>query len=121
MTDNAIKLKFVVYLTLAIMKAPAYVWVCHSCEASNEANTSQCASCGFPAVASAKDIEKATGEPTFRFTNVGVSLLAWIVFFPIAFVLKVGTYKAPWWAWALFGIGGFAIFLIQNSVARNDR
>ncbi len=103
------------------MTVPAYVWVCHRCKASNEANTSQCASCSFPAVASAKDIEVATGEPAFRFTNLGASVLAWVIIFPIAFILKLGTYKAPWWAWAIFAVGGFALFLAQNSAGENDR
>lgn len=36
---------------------PAYDWKCHACEAANLANTDVCASCGCPAVASAKEAQ----------------------------------------------------------------
>jgi hypothetical protein len=34
-----------------------YRWTCHVCESSNEPAAKNCAACGFPAVASAADIE----------------------------------------------------------------
>jgi len=38
---------------------PLYVWVCHSCHASNPAGFEACGACGCPAVASVADIEEA--------------------------------------------------------------
>lgn len=38
---------------------PSYRWTCHRCEAVNDAGTSQCARCGFKAVASAEEIARA--------------------------------------------------------------
>jgi len=40
------------------MKSP-YAWRCHICDASNSAEASTCASCGFPAKATGKQIEAA--------------------------------------------------------------
>lgn len=38
---------------------PHYVWVCHSCHATNPAGSEICGACGCPAIASAADIEEA--------------------------------------------------------------
>ena len=39
---------------------PTYHWTCHVCKASNAPGISICQACGFPAVASGRDIEAAT-------------------------------------------------------------
>jgi hypothetical protein len=44
------------------MKAPTYVWVCHKCRESNQPNTSKCAKCGFPAIASEVEINPESDE-----------------------------------------------------------
>lgn len=36
---------------------PDYAWICHSCGHANERRTESCAACGFPAVASAAEID----------------------------------------------------------------
>lgn len=38
---------------------PDYIWICHACKKSNPSGTEVCGSCGFPAVASAVEIEEA--------------------------------------------------------------
>ena len=38
---------------------PSYVWVCHACRRSNAAGTEGCVACGFPAVASAIEVDRA--------------------------------------------------------------
>ncbi len=42
---------------LRAMNAPSYQWSCHVCNASNAAGSAQCATCGFPASASGRDIQ----------------------------------------------------------------
>jgi len=41
---------------------PDYTWVCHACKEANNPGAETCRGCGFPAVASADEIEQvATG------------------------------------------------------------
>jgi hypothetical protein len=103
------------------MEAPSYVWACHRCKASNQANSDKCTSCGFPAIATAKDIEDATGKPSFRFTKVGVAALALLIFAPITFVLKASATKIPWWATVLIALVGYCIFTLVAKGNKNGR
>lgn len=36
-----------------------YTWTCHVCDTPNQPEVDACAKCGFPAIASAKEIQKA--------------------------------------------------------------
>ncbi|MGL4230748.1 MAG: hypothetical protein ACRCWJ_05205 [Casimicrobium sp.] len=45
------------------MKPPNYNWCCHRCDAVNQAMTSICAKCDFPAVASAEEIATGIAAP----------------------------------------------------------
>lgn len=44
-------------------KPLTYTWVCHICHSTNPAENKNCSSCGFQAVASAKDIKAAKETP----------------------------------------------------------
>jgi hypothetical protein len=103
------------------METRSYVWVCHQCKTPNEASADMCASCGFPAVASAKDIETATGEPSFRFTKLGASVLSLLIFIPIFFVLKASSSKLPWWVIVLVVVGGLGVFTLLEKARKNVR
>lgn len=39
-----------------------YRWVCHLCKEANTASSAICEKCGFPALASGRDIDCATGN-----------------------------------------------------------
>jgi uncharacterized membrane protein YvbJ len=72
--------------------APDYRWICHACRSPNEAGSASCTSCGFPAVASAKDIDEAKGEPTSSRINTPQSFaLKAIIITPCAILLKIIT------------------------------
>jgi hypothetical protein len=103
------------------METLSYVWTCHRCKTPNQANADKCASCGFPAIASAKDIETVTGEPSFRFTKLGASVLSLLIFIPIFFVLKASSSKLPWWVIVLVVVAGLGVFALLEKVNKNDR
>ncbi len=46
------------------MSSPTYRWSCHKCRETNEAGSSVCSHCGFPAHARGVEIEPATNSAT---------------------------------------------------------
>ena len=44
------------------MNGPIYIWVCHKCGKSNQANADKCTFCGFQSNASAYEIEAALNQ-----------------------------------------------------------
>ncbi|GAB4059926.1 hypothetical protein [Uliginosibacterium sediminicola] len=97
------------------MKAPNYVWVCHVCQASNAAGTEACASCGFKAAASGKEIENAKGNSReSSVTELGAKVLLAIVAAPIVLILKIASFSAPIWLVVLVAVAVLVGWLFKN-------
>jgi len=72
--------------------APDYRWICHACRSPNEAGRASCTACGFPAVASARDIDESKEQPRPPRINTPRSFaLKAIIITPCAILLKIIT------------------------------
>jgi hypothetical protein len=92
------------------MRAPSYRWICHKCGSSNEPHTDICASCGFPAVASAEQVERARPDfqpPHYDAAAAERANRIWL-FFPEAILGVLLVVVAPFWAIRLVVAGNFA-------------
>lgn len=80
----------------------SYRWICHKCRAENEAGLTKCASCWFPAVASAEEaglIPSVTHRPkSVIFERVGL-------FFPEVIVAVGVVLYSPFWLASLLLTG----------------
>lgn len=102
------------------MKTPTYAWVCHSCNQTNIPGIGACNHCGFPAVASAKDIDAAPGhEANPVLTKLGGYLLLVIVAGPITFILQFGAMDSAVWLLPLAAVGGLVAWG-KSALARSD-
>ena len=68
-----------------------YRWVCHSCQAANAAETTTCSSCGFPAVATGRQIEASHKPGAIPPYEESSTFLALPFHQKVAFVIVVGT------------------------------
>ena len=55
------------------MKLP-YAWSCHACDASNSAEANTCSACGFPAKATAKQIDAVKALSEFKAEDAEVKV-----------------------------------------------
>jgi hypothetical protein len=97
--------------------APTYRWVCHKCQASNESGAAQCSSCGFPAVASAQQINpiehnRMNEEPTHDWLQLA------FLFFPEIVIAAGFVLFSPYVAGSYFlaGCSGQGVFTILLAV-----
>lgn len=98
------------------MKPPAYSWICHACGIANKANTDTCAQCGFGAVATAKEIEKAQARKSqSTFSELGAYVLVSIVVVPVLVFLKVGAMSLPIWIVVPLGLIAIAIWIVSKA------
>ena len=82
------------------MKAPTYRWICHKCSSSNEPHTTNCASCGFAAVASPQDIERSFSgykPPHYDAESAEHAKSIWL-FFPEGLFAALLVLVTPFWS-----------------------
>lgn len=82
------------------MKTPTYIWVCHKCGKPNQPHTGICASCGFPATASAMEIDPDEKKDLSK-NESSISSNVWL-FFPEAAIAGLFALATPLWAIKLF-------------------
>ncbi|MDO6388469.1 hypothetical protein [Uliginosibacterium sp. 31-12] len=84
--------------------APTYRWVCHKCEATNDAGKSLCAACGFPAVASAQQISPSAQDQESNEKFEG-QLRLFLLFFPEIIPAAAFVLFSPYVAGSYFFAG----------------
>ncbi len=102
-----------------------YRWVCHLCDEANTATNSVCMKCGFPAIASRLDIDRATGNApsndiewgkiTTQF-SLPKKVAGGIAFGVLIVGTLLGKLAPPLWlnitGLALFGLGALALWAL---------
>ena len=86
---------------------PSYRWSCFRCRAANEPSSSECTSCGFPARATGRNIQKARSENEQRENSAdGQDLTSTVLlFFPEAIIAAVVFVLSPYWLYRLVSHG----------------
>jgi len=79
--------------------------MCHKCGKSNQPHTDTCKSCGFPAVASAFDIDPDAKEEMLKNQSI-ISSNIWL-FFPEGLIAGFLALATPFWAIKLLINGHF--------------
>lgn len=96
-------------------RAPSYRWRCHACDACNEPHTAHCVACGFPAVATADQIDTCIAQPRNN-RPVLSGLAAHLgLFFPEGIVGALLVLATPFWAIYLGLAGRWAAALVLIS------
>ncbi len=70
----------------------SYRWVCHSCQAANAAEKTICSNCGFPAVATGRQIEAARKSGVVAPYEGSSTFLALPFHQKVVYVITVGAF-----------------------------